>query len=294
MAQEIIKVQWRVPRCHPVPSSVLTPFTARLAPPDLSTNYTNASGESAWQADLSSARAPRGLLAPPHKLLHFSRSWRTILCQPRDRGRQLSVASVTLRTPEPDIDRVEVLPADVPVVRNGDHCEASQTQIRRFICGRPTCSILHGFLAIGSARAQVGAVSNHNATRQDFDQLMKQISNWGRWGKNDQLGAVNLITQAKRKQALASVKEGFSVSMARTAEMEPAIDNPRPIVHETSGGRGGSNPPSDISGASDTFFIAYHGFVHTHVDFVAAESLQAQQRSTGFHKTPATARNVSG
>ena len=72
------------------------------------------------------------------------------------------------------------------------------------------------------------ATSNHNASREDFDQLMKQLSNWNRWGKNDQLGAVNLITPAKRKQALGSVKEGFSVSMARSAEMEPAIDNPRP------------------------------------------------------------------
>jgi hypothetical protein len=114
-------------------------------------------------------------------------------------------------------------------------------------------------------RTQVEAVSNHNATRQDFDQLMKQISNWGRWGKNDQLGAVNLITPAKRKQALGSVKEGLSVSMARTAEMELAIDNPRPIIHEMSA-RGASNTPSDISGASDSFFIAYHGFVHTHMD----------------------------
>jgi kynurenine formamidase len=113
---------------------------------------------------------------------------------------------------------------------------------------------------------QAEAVSSNNATRQDFDRLMKQLSNWGRWGKNDQLGAVNLITPAKRKQALGSVKEGFSVSMARTAEMEPAIDNPRPIVHEMSRGRGGSIPPSDIGGASDTFFIAYHGVVHTHMD----------------------------
>jgi kynurenine formamidase len=119
------------------------------------------------------------------------------------------------------------------------------------------------------------ATSNHDATREDFDQLMKQLSNWGRWGKDDQLGAVNLITPAKRKQALSKVKEGFSVSMARNAEMEPAIDNPRPIVHEMigagpalGGGAGavGANPPSDIGGASDTFFISYHGFVHTHMD----------------------------
>jgi hypothetical protein len=94
--------------------------------------------------------------------------------------------------------------------------------------------------------------SNRNATRADFDQLMKELSNWGRWGKDDQVGAVNLITPTKRKEALRSVKDGFSVSMARNAEIEPAVDNPRPInrvMTPRRGGNPGSPPP--IGGASD-------------------------------------------
>src|SRR3954471_8096090 len=104
--------------------------------------------------------------------------------------------------------------------------------------------------------------SNHDATRADFDRLMKELSNWGRWGKEDQMGAVNLITPAKRKQALSSVKDGVSVSMARKAESEPALDNPRPIARVmggAGGGRGNNAPPSDISAASDTLTISYHG-----------------------------------
>jgi kynurenine formamidase len=119
------------------------------------------------------------------------------------------------------------------------------------------------------------ATSNHNATREDFDQLMKQLSNWGRWGKDDQLGAVNLITPAKRKQALSLVKEGVSVSMARNAEMEAAMDNPRPIVHEMAKRRA-ANPPSDIGGASDTFTISYHGLVHTHMDAFCHRTYKGQ------------------
>src|SRR5690242_4553948 len=122
------------------------------------------------------------------------------------------------------------------------------------------------FSSRNAAGMQAQAASNHNATRADFDRLMKELSNWGRWGKNDQMGAVNLITPARRKQALGSVREGFSVSMARAAEMEPAPDNPRPIVHQMSGGRGGSIPQTGIGGASDSFSISYHGFVHTHMD----------------------------
>jgi len=117
-----------------------------------------------------------------------------------------------------------------------------------------------------SLAMQAQTVSNHNATRQDFDQMMKQLSNWGRWGKSDQMGAVNLITPAKRKQALGSVKEGFSVSMARNAETEPASDNPRPIVRQMNLGRGGAIATSGIAGASDSISVSYHGFVHTHMD----------------------------
>src|SRR5207253_9154039 len=110
------------------------------------------------------------------------------------------------------------------------------------------------------------AASNPDATRADFDRLMNKLSNWGRWGKDDQMGAVNLSAPAKRKSALATVKEGFSVSMARKAETEPALDNPRPIARVMGGAGGGANAastPPDISGASDTLTVSYHGFVNT-------------------------------
>ena len=47
------------------------------------------------------------------------------------------------------------------------------------------------------------------------DQIFKwfdELSNWGRWGKDDTLGTLNLITPEKRLQASALVKEGLTVS----------------------------------------------------------------------------------
>src|ERR1043165_2434700 len=76
------------------------------------------------------------------------------------------------------------------------------------------------------------AQSHLTVTHEMFDRWMTELSNWNRWGKDDQMGAVNLITPAKRKQALALVKEGVSFSLARNAETEKAVDNPSPIVHE--------------------------------------------------------------
>ena len=34
---------------------------------------------------------------------------------------------------------------------------------------------------------------------------MESLSNWGRWGEDDQLGALNLITPAKRLDAVQEI-----------------------------------------------------------------------------------------
>ncbi|HEY7181104.1 MAG TPA: hypothetical protein VIC84_06785, partial [Blastocatellia bacterium] len=41
-----------------------------------------------------------------------------------------------------------------------------------------------------------GQEARRKMTKEDVDRLMTELSNWGRWGKEDQLGAVNLITEA--------------------------------------------------------------------------------------------------
>jgi kynurenine formamidase len=126
-------------------------------------------------------------------------------------------------------------------------------------CGIASLKMFH------ATAAQSQTESSRNATRADFDRYMTELSNWGRWGKDDQLGAVNLITPAKRKQALAGVKEGVSISMARTAELEQAVDNPQPIVRKMTR-IGVGQPGTGPGGTTDTFFISYHGYIHTHMD----------------------------
>jgi hypothetical protein len=64
------------------------------------------------------------------------------------------------------------------------------------------------------------------------------------------------------------VKEGASFSMARNAEFEKAVDNSNPIVRQMTrtGVENARKGPSDTGGSGDTFFISYHGYVHTHMD----------------------------
>ena len=72
------------------------------------------------------------------------------------------------------------------------------------------------------------------ANEEDFHRAQKELSNWGRWGNDDELGASNLITPAKRKQALALAKEGVSISLAHDVAQEKAADAPN-ILERTLG-----------------------------------------------------------
>ena len=107
--------------------------------------------------------------------------------------------------------------------------------------------------------AQVGDDTHSLVTPAEYERWLVDLSNWGRWGPDDEMGALNLITPAKRKAAAALVAEGFTVSLASTAQTEPTIDNPCPIAWEM--------VRATRTGASDT--VAYpciHGPGTTHID----------------------------
>lgn len=99
-------------------------------------------------------------------------------------------------------------------------------------------------------------------TSQDVEHLVKELSNWGRWGKDDQLGTMNLITPEKRQEAAKLVKRGVSVSLARNAETVKAADNPKPFGHTMLAfGKGTTG-----QWAMDNYSVSYHGLAHTHMD----------------------------
>jgi kynurenine formamidase len=89
----------------------------------------------------------------------------------------------------------------------------------------------------------------------EFDQMFNQVKNWGRWGPDDQLGAANLITDAKRKRAVALAKLGIAVGLAHPPLTEPAPDNGNPFEHTMNRGF-----------TTDTYKVSYHGYAHSHID----------------------------
>ena len=77
-----------------------------------------------------------------------------------------------------------------------------------------TIAIVIAIGAVTTSRLSSQPPASHTVTTADIERWKTEQSNWGRWGKDDQIGALNLITPAKRKQAAGLVKEGVSVSMA--------------------------------------------------------------------------------
>ena len=99
-------------------------------------------------------------------------------------------------------------------------------------------------------------------SQEQFDRWLVELSNWGRWGPDDELGAFNLITPARRAAAAALVREGFTVSLASNAQNYESADVPCPVEWRM--------VRATRTGASDR--IAYpciHGPGTTHLDAFA-------------------------
>ena len=94
-----------------------------------------------------------------------------------------------------------------------------------------------------------------------FDEWMAEVSNWGRWGEDDELGTLNLITPDKRKEAAELVEEGISVSLARDLDKTRSDLNPNPFEHELS-----VIEIEDHQAAADRYAVDYHGYAHSHID----------------------------
>ena len=112
-------------------------------------------------------------------------------------------------------------------------------------------------VAAGALSPAQEGVADRAVTGSDLERWQTELSNWGRWGPDDEIGTINLITPAKRREAAALVRAGVSVSLARDVLKEAAVDNPRPFVHTMHGV------------GSDEFAVRYHGWAHTHLDAMA-------------------------
>ena len=104
--------------------------------------------------------------------------------------------------------------------------------------------------------------TRHIPTQDEVNAQLWGRRNWGRWGDDDERGAVNLITPAKRAQAVALVQSGETLSLSRPLPTHQADNNPKPAQHYTMWG----DRNLGWGAASDFYGIEYHGHTTTHID----------------------------
>lgn len=108
-------------------------------------------------------------------------------------------------------------------------------------------------------------------TQDQVLEWMQTLSNWGRWGEDDQLGTLNLLSPEKTRRALSLVQEGATVSCARRISYQAGPDSQRPPQHfmVMSGDayRPGEGPDRQV--AMDYFGLIFHGHTITHIDSLA-------------------------
>ena len=128
-----------------------------------------------------------------------------------------------------------------------------------------------GALVFGQVQAQPFTAHpstqepNRLVTLDTLKRWEKELSNWGRWGKEDQRGLLNLITPEKTKQALTLVKEAKTVTLQINPFKRTGIDT---------GGFGENvhrmariDPDTGaVRGALDIIQLSIHDGLSSHLD----------------------------
>lgn len=140
---------------------------------------------------------------------------------------------------------------------------------------------------ICTASDRPGVPERRRVTKHDVDRMMRTLSNWGRWGQADQLGALNLITPAKRKQAAELVTDGVSVSLARDVMKAKAFKS-APFEHRMveTGQHAGAESSTDL------YSIQYHGYTLTHLDALCHVFYKVQMYN-GFSQQEVTDKGAA-
>jgi kynurenine formamidase len=155
----------------------------------------------------------------------------------------------------------------------------------------------------GPAEAASADRYPRNLTADDIERWSTELSNWGRWGADDQAGTINLITPAKRKAAAALVRDGVTVSASLDADLPkegptsgplpggPRVEGVPRTTWTLTSKPPGPEPKPKASYVVDTIAVAYHGNETTHMDALSHVYYKGQIYN-GFPQTSFTDRGA--
>jgi len=105
-------------------------------------------------------------------------------------------------------------------------------------------------------------------TTAALNDMYESLKNWGRWGDDDERGALHHLTDAHRTAAAGLVRTGQCVSLSHDLATEPMPEHPYPVQHHmlASGDARDANGIPGYEAARDHLALDIHGLYTTHVD----------------------------
>jgi kynurenine formamidase len=112
-----------------------------------------------------------------------------------------------------------------------------------------------------------------DVTAAEFRALFQAVSNWRRWGEDDERGTLNELSADRIVAAANLVRTGETVTLGLPLNTKKSIDNPEPAVHRMT-----LLPDVDIGSgtlrfAKDYIGADYHNDSYTHIDALSHVAL---------------------
>jgi kynurenine formamidase len=108
--------------------------------------------------------------------------------------------------------------------------------------------------------------SGRDVSEAEFRDLFERVSNWGRWGEDDERGALNFLTPERVAAAAGLVASGETVSLSRPLETQPELANPEPAEHRMTMLTDQDIGSGTLRFAKDYVGVDYHNDSHSHLD----------------------------
>ena len=101
---------------------------------------------------------------------------------------------------------------------------------------------------------------------EEFRELFRAVSAWGRWGTGEQRGALHYLTPERVARAAGLVGTGVTVTLSLPLATDPAPGNPQPADHHMTMLGDTDIGSGSLRFAKDYVGVDYHNDGHTHID----------------------------
>jgi kynurenine formamidase len=105
-----------------------------------------------------------------------------------------------------------------------------------------------------------------DVSADEFRSLFEKLRTWGRWGPDDERGALNLLTAERVAAATGLVREGITTTLSLPLNTHLAEHNPNPADHHMTALGAAPAVADETHFNKDYIGADYHNDGHTHID----------------------------